>query len=50
MKEYNMNEEFRKYVDKYCIKHQVTPEQAVEHMVVKLVEEEYRNRRINCKR
>lgn len=50
MEEYRINDEFRAYVDRYCIKHQVTPEQAVEHMIVKFVEKEYRDRRINCKR
>lgn len=49
MEEYNLNEDFREYVDKYCKKHNVTPEQAVEHKLVQYVLEEYNHRRVDCK-
>ena len=49
MEEYNLNEEFRGYVDKYCKKHQVTPEQAVEHKLVQYVLEEYKHKRVGYK-
>lgn len=49
MEEYNNNIEFKTFVDKYCYKHDITPEQAAGHLIVKLVEQEYRNRRLNCK-
>ena len=49
MEEYNNNAEFKVYVDKYCCKHNLTPEQAAEHLIVRLVEQEYRQRRLNCK-
>ena len=49
MEEYNLNEDFRQYVDKYCKKHNVTPEQAVEHKLVQYVLEEYKHRRVDYK-
>lgn len=50
MEEYTINPEFREYVDRYCNKHDVTPEQAVEHKLIQYVLEEYRHKRINCRR
>lgn len=50
MEEYNSNAEFRAYVDKYCRKHDITPEQAAGHLIVKLVKQKYRHRRLNCSR
>lgn len=49
MEEYNLNSDFKEYVDKYCTKHKITPEQAVEHALVKNVEIEYRHKRQNIK-
>ena len=49
MGEYNINPEFREYVDKYCKKHNVTPEQAVEHKLVQYVLEEYKHKRDDYK-
>lgn len=48
MEEYNNNIEFKEYVDKYCCKHNVTPEEATQHLLVKGVEEQYRHRRLEC--
>lgn len=45
MNEYNINPDFRDYVDGYCKQYGITPERAVEHCLVKAVEEECRNRR-----
>ena len=50
MEEYNINPEFHEYVDKFCKDHKLTPEQAVEHKIVQYVLEEYRHKRINCRR
>lgn len=38
---YEENESFRQYVDKYCVKHEVTPEQAFEHATVRAAAEYY---------
>ena len=32
---YEENKEFRRYVDRYCVKHGITPEQAFGHLLVK---------------
>jgi hypothetical protein len=48
MDEYNENIEFKEYVDKYCTKHRLMPEEATQHLIVKNVEEQYRHRRIDC--
>lgn len=32
---YESNESFKHYVDRYCVKHQITKEQAFEVMLVK---------------
>lgn len=47
MEEYNINSDFKEYVDKYCTKHKIAPEQAVEHKLVKTIETEYRHKRQN---
>ena len=49
MTEYNVNPDFKSYVDAYCTKHGITPEVAVQHALVRYVEEEYRDMRINRK-
>ena len=50
MEEYNINPEFHEYVDKFCKDHKLTPEQAVQHKIVQNVMEEYRHKRVNCRR
>lgn len=35
LKLYNDNENFKKYVDRYCVKHQVSVENALKHVIVK---------------
>lgn len=47
MEEYNINPDFKEYVDKYCTKHKIAPEQAVEHKLVKIIEAEYQRKRQN---
>lgn len=49
MNEYNQNPDFKAYVDAYCIKYGITPEMAVQHVLVRYVEAEYRYTRINRK-
>lgn len=44
--EYNQNKDFKRYVDAYCAKTSVAPEVAVTHVIVKLVEEEYKKKRL----
>ena len=38
---YEKSEEFREYVKKYAIKHDVTPEEAMSHKIVKNVAVDY---------
>lgn len=45
MVKYNINLDFKEYVDKYCTKHRIAPKQAVEHKLVKTIETEYRHNR-----
>jgi hypothetical protein len=48
--EYEVNEDFRDYVDKYCKKHLIQPAEAMQHVIVKNVEELYRHKRLECKK
>ena len=50
MNEYNINPDFKEYVDKFARDHGIKPEQAVEHKIVKEVMLDYRHKRINCRR
>jgi hypothetical protein len=47
--EYEVNKEFREYVDKYCQKHSIQPKEAMQHVIVRNVEEQYRHKRLECK-
>lgn len=38
---YKSNPDFKEFVDKYCNKHKLTPEQALEHMLVKEIGRQY---------
>lgn len=49
MEEYNINTDFKDYVDKFARDHNITPEQAVQHKIVQNVMEEYRQKRVNCR-
>lgn len=37
MNEYRFNSKFREYVDKYCIKHKISPAAAMEHQIIRRV-------------
>lgn len=37
---YRENKDFHDYVDKYCVKHQITPDEAIRHVVVKAYAEQ----------
>lgn len=50
MEEYNINPDFKRYVDAFAEDRNISPEQALEHKVVQIVMEEYRHKRVNCKR
>jgi hypothetical protein len=39
---YETNMDFKTYVDRYCTKHNLTVEQALEHRIIKLYGEECR--------
>lgn len=38
---YNTNADFKRYVDKYCTKHRLTVDEAVEHSLVQNVGDMY---------
>lgn len=38
---YARNSDFKVYVDKYCAKHQITVEQALQHYLVRMVGRQY---------
>lgn len=50
MEEYNINSDFKEYVDKYCAQYKIEPEQAVKHALVKIVEAEYKSKRLNVRK
>ena len=41
---YETNQDFREYVDRYCAKHKITAEEAIEHQIVKEVGKAYKTR------
>jgi hypothetical protein len=47
MDEYDINPEYRGYIDRYCKKHNTTPEEAVRHYIPRLICEAYRRRRLD---
>jgi hypothetical protein len=49
MDEYNCNNDFKMFVDKYCAKSLIAPEEAMQHYIVKEVESYYRFKRTKCK-
>lgn len=34
---YEQNEDFKRYVDRYCVKHKCTVEEALQHYLVRMV-------------
>ena len=36
---YKTNERFKKYVDKYCVKHEIPVEVALQHLLIKQIAE-----------
>lgn len=45
MELYKKEEAFRRYVDAYCIKHGITPQAAVSHVIVRAVGEQIMKRK-----
>ena len=41
MNEYRFNTKFREYVDKYCKKHEITIDEAMEHKLIRQVYLDY---------
>lgn len=41
---YGSNKDFRDYVDRYCNQYRLTVDEALEHEIVKRVEEQYREK------
>lgn len=39
---YARNSDFKAYVDKYCVKHQITVEEALQHYLVRMVGQMYK--------
>lgn len=46
---YNTNPDFKDYVDKYCTKHQIGVEEALEHKLVKEVSEYYKEFKVGSR-
>jgi hypothetical protein len=44
MEAYNTNQDFKEYVDRYCNKHKVTVEEALNHALVQEVGKMYKER------
>lgn len=38
---YARNSDFKAYVDKYCVKHQITVDEALQHYLVRMVGQMY---------
>lgn len=39
---YARNSDFKAYVDKYCVKHQITVEEALQHYLVRMAGMQYK--------
>lgn len=44
MDTYRTNEHFREIVDKYCVKHGITVEEALQHYLIKEIEKQYKEK------
>lgn len=45
MDTYRTNEHFREIVDKYCVTHGVTVEEALKHAIIKQIEEQNKEKK-----
>lgn len=41
---YGSNEDFKRYVDKYCVKHRISVEEALQHYLVRVVGIQYKEK------
>lgn len=39
---YEQNEDFKRYVDRYCVKHRISVEQALQHYLVQMADKMYK--------
>lgn len=39
---YEQNEDFKRYVDRYCVKHRISVEQALQHYLVQMAGKMYK--------
>lgn len=39
---YEQNEDFKRYVDRYCTKHRISVEEALQHYLVQMVGRQYK--------
>ena len=39
---YGSNEDFKRYVDKYCVKHRISVEEALQHYLVQMTGKMYK--------
>ena len=44
---YDTNEDFKEYVDKYCVKHNVSKEEALKHNIVQFAADCYKAKENN---
>ena len=45
METYNSNENFKTIVDKYCVKHGITVEEALKHYIIREIEKSYKEKK-----
>lgn len=39
---YEQNDDFKRYVDRYCVKHRISVEQALQHYLVQMAGRQYK--------
>lgn len=44
---YEQNEDFKRYVDRYCVKHRISVEQALQHYLVQMAGRMYKEQMDN---
>ena len=44
---YETNEDFKEYVDKYCVKHNITTDEAIKHYTVQFAADYYKAKEDN---
>lgn len=47
---YEQNEDFKRYVDRYCVKHRISVEQALQHYLVQAAGRVYKEQAENIRK